>query len=84
MDEEDKEYHLLGVMGSLQYFPEIQQEDFTLKIKVSEDVLEWLNAHDVKLSPEGSRIYVCNNIEYMYLGPVEETAIAFSTLMGEA
>jgi len=64
--------HQLGIVASLAYDMTLQREDYGAKIEVSEDVIEWLGLHDSKLDENGSRIYICNAIEYIYLGPVPE------------
>ena len=40
-------------------------------IAVSKDVVLFLENHDVKHYPDGSRVYVVNNIEYKNLGKHE-------------
>lgn len=60
--------HILGIVASKAYNMEEKREDYSLKIKVSDEILQFMNRHDVKVSATGSRIYVYNQIEYIYLG----------------
>lgn len=60
--------HILGAIGSKVYNMDTRQEDYAVKMLVSNDVIDWLECHDVKIDSKGRKIYVCNQVEYLYLG----------------
>ncbi len=77
--------HLLGVIASKAYNMETEKEEYMEQMEVSQDVLDWLSQHDIKMSPEGHSIFVCNAVEYSYLGPVpKKTAVIISSEIGQA
>lgn len=61
--------HTLAIESSLGQNLDTSIEDYSTKILVSQDVIDWLNNHDVEISPAGKRIYLVNHIRYVYLGP---------------
>lgn len=63
-----KNIHLLGVIGSEMLDIETKQQDYSQKLMVPDEVYSWLLAHDVKIDSDGSRIFICNNIQYKDLG----------------
>jgi len=36
-------------------------------------VYDWLLIHDIELHSTGERLFVCNNVKYLDLGPVINT-----------
>lgn len=61
--------YILAVEGSEYYDLENQRTDFRHKIEISQDVLDWLDAHDVEMVPDGSKVYICNKLRYRFIGP---------------
>lgn len=59
--------HLLGIMGSRYYDLDKKQHDYE-KIEVSEDVLNFLNQHDLCIDEKGRKIFIYNSVRYIYLG----------------
>lgn len=60
--------HELGVIGSEAYDMTSSEKIFTQKIVVSQDVINWLNMHDLEREEGGPIIYIVNKIKYQYLG----------------
>ena len=61
--------HLLGVVGTEVYNIVTQKKEYNVIMEVSEDVMQWLDLHDIKFDNKRNTIYICNEIEYMYIGP---------------
>tara|TARA_R110000850_G_scaffold241454_3_gene366018 strand:- start:51 stop:572 length:522 start_codon:yes stop_codon:yes gene_type:complete len=72
--------HILEVLGSIVYNVSTHREECTTQLEVSEDVINWLEMHDVKIDAQGRKIYVCNQVEYRYLGPKFEKIARVSIL----
>ena len=60
--------HILGY-GPKAYNLDLKRTTYMREIEISDEVLDWLNMHDTKKSPEGGDIFVVNALEYEYLGP---------------
>lgn len=60
--------YILGVESSLSYNLEAGKKEYTTKLLVSQDVLDWLNNHDTEISEKGERIYIMNKIRYVFIG----------------
>lgn len=64
-----RQYYSLGIM-------EYDDSGLICKnkgtIKVSKDVIDFLNFHNVSLDSKGNKVYKYNNIKYIDLGPVTE------------
>lgn len=67
--------HILGVVASLSYNLETEEKDYMSKILVTEDIIDWLDSHDVRIDSFGRKVYICNEIEYIYLGPKIEVDV---------
>lgn len=69
--------HILGIVTSKAYNLSTGREEYMSKIEVSDDVIGWLNNHDIRLDEYGNTVYICNAVEYMYLGikPVIEVNV---------
>ena len=65
--------HILAVEGTAYYNLDTGKMDYHSKITVSEDVLQWLNNHDIEMADNGSPIYICNKLRYLYLGPMSDS-----------
>ena len=61
--------HILAVQESLTYNIETQREEYTQQLEVTEDIIEWLDAHDISYTSKTEKVYICNNIRYIYMGP---------------
>lgn len=59
--------HLLGIMGSRYYDLDKKEHDY-VKIEVSEDILNFLNQHDLCIDEKGRKIFIYNAVRYVYLG----------------
>jgi len=60
--------YILGVYGKTAYNLYSHQHEYTTKILVSQDVLDFLNNHDIEITSKGERLYIMNNVKYIYLG----------------
>ena len=60
--------YILGVVGSEDLDPETGDLKYTLMIKISEEVYDWLYCHDIKYTNLGERIFICNELRYIDLG----------------
>lgn len=67
--------HILGIVGSKAYNISTREEDYMIKQYVSQDIIDWLNNHDIKIDDRGRKIYVCNQVEYIYLGVQPKTPV---------
>lgn len=76
--------YLLGVIGSIQYDPDIKEERYTKMLNVSAEIIIWLDMHDMRLDSQGNKIYICNEVEYANLGPAPVDISVLSTIIGEA
>ena len=69
--------HILGVEGTWGHTSKDGEyvDDYEIKIEVSQDVIDWLNSHDIKVKDSGYKYYIVNDMEYEYIGkvPVEKT-----------
>jgi hypothetical protein len=61
--------HVLGVLGSESFSLDTFRLECTVKIEISQDVLDWLDMHDVEIDSLRQRIYIYNQLKYIYLGP---------------
>jgi hypothetical protein len=64
--------HILGVLGSEAFNLDLLKTDYTVKIEIEEEVYNWLENHDViwtVLHGNQTKVYVCNDLKYAYLGP---------------
>ncbi len=72
--------HILGIVASLAHDLDKGEEDFAYKLVVSDDIITWLEMHDMRVDERGNKIFVCNAVEYVYLGPeIEEAAVPITT-----
>lgn len=64
--------YVLGVLASAQQTE--QGVDFKNQITVSQDVIDFLDQHDVKYTESKHKVYVCNSVQYIVMGsmPAEE------------
>lgn len=60
--------HQLGVLGSQCYNITEQRTDYTKKVIISDEVLNWLKMHDTYVQKDGTSVFVVNKVEYVYLG----------------
>lgn len=65
--------HILAIKGKTGFNLESKQVEYTHKIEVSQDVIDFLDQHDIKINSEGERIYIMNALEYIYIGPKIES-----------
>jgi hypothetical protein len=75
---------ILGVEGSGEIDLETGLVEYGVKILITKDVYDWLNAHDVEYTNQRDRIYICNNLRYVDLGPDIDILNFISTKRGEA
>lgn len=61
--------YLLGIVASFSHDMDKQRGDYMTQMIVSQDIINWLDAHDTRVDSLGRKIYICNEIEYIYLGP---------------
>ena len=61
--------HVLGVIASRTKDFGTGKEIFERKVLVDDSVLAWLELHDIVLDAVGNKLYICNAVEYAYLGP---------------
>jgi hypothetical protein len=59
---------VLGVIGTETYNLSTHKFDYSAKIVIQKAVYNWLLKHDIKIDADGSRIFVCNKVEYKDLG----------------
>lgn len=62
--------YLLAIEGSEFYDLHKKRTDWQHKVSISQDVLDWLEQHDVEVAPDGSKIYIVNKVRYRFIGPV--------------
>lgn len=68
--------YILAVEGSQAYNIETKQSEYTMKMVISEDVYDWLCSHDIEYTDSRQRIFICNNLRYVDLGPeMKDTVI---------
>lgn len=67
--------HNLGILATMAYNMDTQTEECSRVMDVSEDIIIWLDMHDIRYTEDRQKIYICNNVEYLYLGPVIELPI---------
>lgn len=60
-----EEKHVLAVVGT----------NLASKIEVSQEVLDFMNQHDVEYTSAGEKVYKYNNIKYKYLHPVFKVTV---------
>ena len=61
--------HILAVEASLVYNIDSQKHEYTQRLEVTQDIIDWLDAHDIEYSATTEKVYICNNIRYVYMGP---------------
>ena len=61
--------HILGIVGSKAFNLSEGREDYMTKLEVSDDIIEWLESHDIEIDEFGGKVYICNKVKYAYLGP---------------
>lgn len=83
MIEEQEVRHILGVVGETVYNMDTKQNEPAIKMTVSDDILDWLEAHDKMINAKGETIYICNEVKYVYIGP-EPPMILLTGEKGEA
>ena len=59
--------HVLGIHGTGKLNPKTEDVEYDYLI-VDQSVLDWLNGHDVEFTDRREKLYVVNNIKYLYLG----------------
>jgi hypothetical protein len=62
--------HLLGVEGTECTIIEEKssRQDYTQKLSVSDEVIQWLDSHDIEYIYPKQKVYIVNAIRYIYLG----------------
>lgn len=66
--------YILGVVDSKIYNLETGRYEYSIRFEISEDVLKWLEIHDVEYTEEEytedrNKVFICNAIKYELLGP---------------
>ena len=64
-----KTKYVLGVVGSEIYNSDTEEEDFSQKLVIHAEVYDWLMQHDIQIHSDRKRIFVCNKVMYVDLGP---------------
>jgi len=71
--------HLLGVESTLMMNTDTQKVDYVLQIEITQDVYDWLDNHDIEYTEEREKVFLVNNIRYVYLGPKIELTMPMAT-----
>ena len=73
LDRNKDQKYVLGVLGTESYNLETKKHEHLIKMEVSQDVYDWLEMHDIEYETERERIFVCNKVKYLDLGPKIES-----------
>ena len=61
--------YILGVVGSKTYNLETCRYEYSIRLEISEDVLNWLEIHDMEYTADRNKVFICNAVKYELLGP---------------
>ena len=61
--------YILGVIGSKTYNIDTNRYEYSIRLEISEDVLKWLEMHDVEYTENRNKVFICNAVKYELLGP---------------
>lgn len=77
--------HKLGLKNTMAIEIDTKKKVYA-EIEVSDEIIQWLDAHDKKMTKDGETVFIVNKLKYVYLGPVAElNPIVVSTnIVGEA
>ena len=75
--------HVLAVYANKAYNLDSKQEEYTTKIIVSQDVIDFLDIHDIEMTSKGERLYIMNNMKYIYLGIDMDSFISLNKIQQE-
>ncbi len=65
----------------------LDPEDNVTKVSqmiVSQEVIDWLDQHDIEYTEARDKVYICNHIRYRYVGLHIVPDIIPMTIQGEA
>ena len=69
-------YYRLGTYSSREFVYNMTTQKkeihYNFELIVSEDVINFLEMHDIKCYPNGDRVYKVNELEYINLGEYEK------------
>jgi len=69
MSEKTKLRYVLGVEGTLSTDLLTRAARYNVRMTVSQEVYEWLELHDVEYTDSRQKIFICNKVRYVDLGP---------------
>jgi hypothetical protein len=75
--------HILAILGT-EYFDMEDKVQKETQMVVSQEIIDWLDQHDVEYTDVREKIYICNNICYRYVGPYLEPVVLPMASKGEA
>ena len=75
--------HILAIVGS-EYLNIENNTQMETQMIVSQEVIDWLDQHDVEYTSERDKIFICNKIRYRYVGLYVEPQIIPLAAGGEA
>ncbi len=77
--------HRLGLKSTAAIDMNTNQKVYR-ELEISDEILQWLDAHDKKIDKEGNTVFIVNKLKYVYLGPVliENPVVLSTNIMGEA
>lgn len=67
-ETELKSEYILAVEDSIIYNIDTKENEYSIKIVISEDVYDWLCRHDIEITSKGKRVFICNKVRYVDLG----------------
>jgi hypothetical protein len=70
MSEKTKLRYVLGVEGTLSTDLLTRAARYNVRMTVSQEVYEWLELHDVEYTDNRQKIFICNKVRYVDLGPL--------------
>lgn len=76
--------YLLGIVGSRALNVETNIVECSTKMEISEDILQWLEGHDKRIGDKGETIFICNEVEYEFLGIAPKPQTILTGEPGEA
>jgi hypothetical protein len=57
--------YTLAAVDSYYYNTETGRDEYMHTKEISQDVMDWLEIHDVKIDNSGNKVYICNDIHYV-------------------